>query len=255
MLSTADIKKDLASNGYKWLPNYKSILTDVWAHAEMFFDEDESVQSALWCSFKRENVDFIGVIFITTKRCFTVECVENQSQVKYTPIQVYNLEKIQVQFAETNGKLNYVSLVSDSFGNGTTFACPNKDVVNHFIETLKGKTNGTIEFLPDSDDPLLAENEKEQLIDEDLNKAKEAPPQKKPPKIEEIKPIEEFDGWRKETTIAEEKEVVIKKVNKKKEKKVDPKGYGSNFQSKLWLLWLLLPLVLIGIVLGLIYLL
>ncbi|ARU91945.1 hypothetical protein SCLARK_001420 [Spiroplasma clarkii] len=178
MLEAAKIKQNLASNGYNWLPNYKNILTSVWAHIEVFFDEDETVQSALWASFKRDTEDYIGIVFITSKRCFTVECVENQTHVKYTPIQIYNLEKIQVQFSQSKTGLNYVSLVSDSFGNGTTFACPSQEVVNHFIDTLKGKTGSTIEFLPDSDDPLLAENEKEQLIDEDLNKATVVPPHK-----------------------------------------------------------------------------
>lgn len=252
MKTSLEIVEDLAKNGYNWMPNYKNILEKVWSNMETYFNENEEVLSALWASFKRYDDDMLGVVFITTKRTFTLEVLDNDSntQIRYLPFDSYRLEKIQLQLAKTPKRLNYVSLQSDSFGNGITFATPNKDVAKHFIDTLRGSTNGVIEILPESDDPLLANNEKEQVIDEDLEKAKEIVPHKHEKKHEELKPIEENPNWRKAPPLNSQKEVEIKIVPPKKEKKpkIRKEGYASKWKSKLWLCWFLLPVGLISII-------
>ncbi|AKX33979.1 hypothetical protein SLITO_v1c03240 [Spiroplasma litorale] len=253
MKSVSIIKNELESNGYNWLPSYKNIYEKVWYNMETYFDDDESVLSALWASFKRYDEEMIGIVFITTKRTFTLEIIDNQNstQVRYLPFDSYSLHKILVQYSKSDSKLNYLSLQNDSFGNGITFACPNKKVMKHFVDTLRGVTGGDIEILPDSDDPLLAKNEKEQLIDEDLEKAKEVVPHKYEEKHEEQKPIQESDLWKKSSFVNEEKEVPIQIVpikQEKKQKKVSE--YASKWKSKLWLLWLLIPIfIIVGFVL------
>ncbi|AGR41016.1 hypothetical protein [Spiroplasma taiwanense] len=258
MKSSIQIKKDLASQGYIWTPNYKDILEKVWAHTETYFDDDEKVLSALWASFKRYDEQMVGVVFITSKRTFTLEVVDNNinSQIRYLPFDSYSLQKIQLQLSKTDNALSYVSLQNDSFGNGITFGTPNKKVAQHFVDTLRSKTNGKIEILPESDNPLLAENEKEQLIDEDLNKAKQVVPHKFEEKHEEIKPMKEHDGWRKAPVENKDKEVEIKIVPPKKplkDKKIKATGYAKNWKSKMWLLWFILPISLISITLALIF--
>gem|GEM_PF-6693367 len=134
---------------------------------------------------------------------------------------MYNLEKIKVQFSKEKNSLNYVSLVNDAFDNGTTFACPNRQVVTHFIETLRGIINGEVEILPDSDNPLLAENEKEQFIDENLKKANqqvEHKIQKKYDKFEDTKKIKEKPDKSFNQKKIKEKPIKFKKA---KEEKVD----------------------------------
>ncbi|QHX36565.1 hypothetical protein [Spiroplasma sp. BIUS-1] len=258
MKTSMQIKEELASQGYIWMPTYKDILQKVWYQTETYFDDDETVLSALWASFKRYEDDMVGVVFITTKRTFTLEILDNDSstQIRYLPFDSYSLQKIQLQFAKNAGGLHYVSLQNDSFGNGVTFATPNREVAQHFVDTLAGRTNGEIEILPDSDNPLFAENEREQLIDENLNKAEEVVPHKFEKKHEEIKPMKEFDGWRKAPPEAKEKVVEIKvvppkKVKPKKEKKG---GYGSKWQSKTWLFWFILPVGVLGTILAIIFL-
>ncbi|QGS51803.1 hypothetical protein [Spiroplasma tabanidicola] len=258
MLTTLQIKEDLAKAGYNWLPNYKDILEKVWANMEQYFDDDESVKSALWASFKRYEEPSIGIVFITSKRTFTVETADNgtNTQLRYLPFDSYSLQKIQMQLAKNSG-LSYVSLLNDSFGNGITFGCPNRNVVQHFVETLRGSSNAEIEILPESDDPLLAENEKEQLIDENLNKVQENKPHKFEMKHEDKTPMKEHDLWRKAPPENSQKEVEIKIVPPKKVKPDKQKltGYASKWKSKLWLLWFLLPMGLIGVVLTLMFLL
>ncbi|QBQ07573.1 hypothetical protein SGLAD_v1c03740 [Spiroplasma gladiatoris] len=257
MLSTYKIKQDLAKTGYNWFPNYKDILEKVWANMESYFDDDEEVQSALWASFKRYEDKNIGIVFITSKRTFTIETADSDAntQVRYLPIDSYSLQKIQMQLAKSGG-LNYVSLQNDSFGNGITFACPNPDVVKHFVETLRGRSNAEIEILPESDEPLLANNEIKQVIDKDLNKAKENKPHKFEEKHEDKAPMKEHDLWRKAPPENIQKEVVIKVVPPKKVKPDKKKitGYASKWKSKLWLLWFLLPIGLIAIVLSIMFL-
>ncbi|AKU79558.1 hypothetical protein [Spiroplasma turonicum] len=249
MKSVTDIKQELESNGYNWLPNYKNIAERVWLKMETYFDEDEKVLSALWASFKRYEEEMIGIVFITSKRTFTIEVQDdyNSSQIRYLPFDSYSLQKILVQYSKTDSKLNYVSLQNDSFGNGITFATPSKKVLKHFIDTLRGVTGGDIEILPDSDEPLLAENEKEQLIDKDLEKAKENKPHKFEEKHEEELPkVKESNMWKKSSFVNEQKEVPIKIVPAKlpkQKKKVS--GYATKWKSKTWLLWFLIPLLLI----------
>ncbi|AHI52730.1 hypothetical protein [Spiroplasma culicicola] len=251
MRTSLQIREDLASTGYIWMPNYKDILTKVWANMETYFDDDETVMSALWASFKRYEDEMVGIVFITSKRTFTLEVADNNlnAQIRYLPFDSYSLQKIQLQLSKSGNGLNYVSLLNDSFGNGITFATPNKDVAVHFVETLRGKTSGQIEVLPESDDPLLAENEKEQVIDEDLNKAKEVVPHKFEKKHEEIKPMKEHDGWRKAPPDNRQKDVEIKIVPAKEEKKKKVKSatYAAKWQSKSWLLWFLLPISIVAI--------
>jgi len=253
MLASSQILNNLKNNGYNWLPDYKDILTKIWTRIEVFFNEDETVLSALWSSFKRNKTQYIGIIFITTKRCFTLECEENNINVKYTPLQMYNLEKIKVQFSKEKNSLNYVSLVNDAFDNGTTFACPNRQVVTHFIETLRGIINGEVEILPDSDNPLLAENEKEQFIDENLKKANqqvEHKIQKKYDKFEDTKKIKEKPDKSFNQKKIKEKPIKFKKA---KEEKVDE--YANKWKSKLWIMWFLLPLIIFVIIIVVIILL
>ncbi|WP_339021567.1 hypothetical protein [Spiroplasma endosymbiont of Atherix ibis] len=254
MKTSTQLKEELASQGYIWMPNYKDILEKVWSQTETYFDEDEEVLSALWASFKRYEDEMIGIVFITTKRTFTLEILDNDTskQIRYLPFDSYSLQKIQLQFSKNSGGLHYVSLQNDSFGNGVTFATPSREVAQHFVDTLAGRTNGEIEILPDSDNPLLAENEKEQAIDEDLNKVKEKIPHKFEEKHEEIKPMKEQEGWRKAPVEAKEKVVEIKVVPPKKVKpKKDKKGtYGSKWNSNLWLLWFLFPICTLGSVLA-----
>ncbi|KAF5298097.1 hypothetical protein FQR65_LT19618 [Abscondita terminalis] len=82
------------------------------------------------------------------------------------------IQKIQYQPGEGN-ELSYLSMLNDSFGNGITFGCPSKEVTEHFLTTLRGVSNAEIEVLPPSDKPLLAENEKEQVVDEEPNRQDE----------------------------------------------------------------------------------
>ncbi|WP_342258431.1 hypothetical protein [Spiroplasma endosymbiont of Dioctria linearis] len=257
MKTSAKIKEELAQQGYIWLPTYKNILEKVWQHSETYIDEDEIVLSALWASFKRYDENMIGIVFITSKRTFTLEISDDDSstQIRYLPFDSYSLQKIQLQFSKNAGGLHYVSLQNDSFGNGITFGTTNREVAQHFVDTLSGRTNGDIEMLPDSDEPLLAENEREQFIDEDLNKAKEKKPHKFEKKHEEIKPIKEFEQWRKAPPEAKDKNVEIKIVPPKKEKpkKDKKKGYGVKWKSKTWLLWFLLPILTLGIIIAIIF--
>src|SRR5699024_4340881 len=97
----------------------------------------------------------IGIVFITSKRTFTLEVKDGTgvANVRYLPFDSYSLEKIQFQPSSSDSGLNYVSLQNDSFGNGITFATPNRLVAEHFIETLSGKSNAIIEVLPESDTP------------------------------------------------------------------------------------------------------
>lgn len=249
MKSSLDVRKDLAKNGYNWQPQYKEILTKVWSQMETYFDDDEEVMSALWSSFKRYDTEMMGIVFITSKRTFTLEVMDDQAsnQCRYLPFDSFSLEKIQFQPSASKEGLNFVSLQSDSFGNGITFGTPNRQVAEHFIETLKGRTNGVIEVLPESDDPLLANNEREQVVDEEAPTAKENIDHKLEEKHEEEVPIQEQEMWRKAPAENYEKEVEIKIVPSKppKPKKVKDGGYGSKFKSKLWLLWFLLPFGLI----------
>ncbi|ASP28083.1 hypothetical protein SCORR_v1c03090 [Spiroplasma corruscae] len=258
MKSINDIKVDLEKNGYSWAPTYKNINEKVWSNMETYFDEDENVLSALWASFKRYEEDMIGIVFITSKRTFTIEVLdnENNTQIRYLPFDSYSLQKILVQYSKSDSKLNYVSLQNDSFGNGITFATPNKKVLKHFVDTLKGVTGGEIEILPDSDDPLLAENEKEQLIDENLEKAKENKPRKREEKHEEQEKVQESPMWKKSSFNNEEKEVPLKLVIEKRPKKSKLKSeYANKWKTKLWLLWFLLPISLILIAIVIIYIL
>ncbi|QEH61714.1 hypothetical protein SCHIN_v1c05170 [Spiroplasma chinense] len=252
MRTSLQIREDLARTGYIWMPNYKDILVKVWANMETYFDDDESVESALWASFKRYDEEMIGIVFITTKRTFTIEVIDgnDNAQIRYLPFDSYSLQKIQLQLSKSGTGLNYVSLLNDSFGNGITFATPNKDVAQHFVDTLRGKTNGEIEKLPDSDDPLLAENEKEQVIDENLEKAEEIVPHKFEKKHEEIKPMKEHDGWRKAPPDNRDKEIEIKIVPAKPEKpkKVKKDGYASKWQSKTWMFWFAIPISIVAII-------
>ncbi|AOG60281.1 hypothetical protein SHELI_v1c03260 [Spiroplasma helicoides] len=253
MKTSTDIKNDLAKNGYSWLPNYKNILERIWANMETYFDENEEVKSALWASFKRFDSPKVGIVFITNKRTFTVEGddIDGSHQIGYLPFDKYGIQKIQLQLAKTSAGMNYVSLQNDSFGNGITFATPNADVAKHFIDTLRGETDGEIEILPDSDDPLLAENEKPQLIDENLEKSKEKPPHVRQKKHKEEKePMKAHDLWNRAPLSNKEKEVPIKIVPPKKvkpDKKIKT-GYASKWKSKTWILWFLLPISFIGIV-------
>ncbi|AGR42022.1 hypothetical protein [Spiroplasma diminutum] len=257
MKTNMQIKEELASQGYIWMPAYKNILQRVWQHTETYFDDDETVLSALWASFKRYEDKMVGIVFITDKRTFTLEILDNDlsTQIRYLPFDSYSLQKIQLQFSKNSGGLHYVSLQNDSFGNGVTFGTPNKDVAQHFVDTLSGRTNGKIEILPDSDNPLLAENEREQVIDENLEKAKEVVPHKFEKKHEEIKPMKEFDQWRKAPPEAKDKVVEIKVVPPKKVKqKKDKKGtYAEKWKSKTWLLWFLLPVIGLGTILMIIF--
>ncbi|KAJ3619882.1 hypothetical protein Zmor_008715 [Zophobas morio] len=114
----------------------------------------------------------IGIVFITSSRMFTLELPVNSANpmIRYVPSDRYSVEKIQYQPQSAPGELNYVSLQNDSFGNGITFSTRDKKAAEHFIETLSKNSNAIIEVLPESDDPLLAANEKEQVVDPEADK-------------------------------------------------------------------------------------
>lgn len=114
----------------------------------------------------------IGIVFITSNRMFTLELPINSQNpmIRYVPSDRYSVEKIQYQPQSAPGEQNYVSLQNDSFGNGITFATRDKKPAEHFIETLSKHSNAIIEVLPESDDPLLATNEKEQVVDPEADK-------------------------------------------------------------------------------------
>jgi hypothetical protein len=257
MKEISQIKKDLAANGYSWMPTYRDILPRVWSQMETYFDDDESVLSALWSSFKRYDEDMVGIVFITSKRTFTLEVQEHSqnANVRYLPFDSYSIEKIQFQPSATPEGLNYVSLQNDSFGNGITFGTPNRKVAEHFIETLAGRSNAVIEVLPDSDDPLLAQNEKEQVVDPDANKVQEREDHKFEEKHEEEVKVQDQELWHKQDPFME-KPVKIKavKAKKTKQERETTSRYGTKRKNYVWLLWFIFPLAFIAGIITIIFL-
>lgn len=253
MKNSQTINQELAKYGYVWPPTYKNILIQVWSQMETYFDEDEEVKTALWSSFKRYDVEMIGVVFITTKRTFTLESPEqNGTQIRYLPFDKYSIKKIEYQKSLTKGGLNYLLMKNDDFGNQITFACPNQDVTDHFIKILKGDVDIEVENLPPSDEDIEKVIESKNKSTEDKSE-KTIPIAKSSKKeVEEVidkdeKPMKENPLWVNAIENPEIKEVVSEIVPGKQPSKKAKRqlSYASKFKSKKWILWFLIPISLI----------
>ncbi|WP_338972934.1 PH domain-containing protein [Spiroplasma endosymbiont of Panorpa germanica] len=147
------IREELEAKGWIWFPNYKNIEVKIWPNIETYFDNDETILSALWASFKRYDLEMVGMIFITDKRIFTLEIEDNNStnNIRYVPIDMLKVDKVEFKKSVESDGLNSIHLQNDTYGNGIEFNTPNKKVAQHFLNTLAGISE--IEIVEINDEP------------------------------------------------------------------------------------------------------
>ncbi|WP_342268442.1 hypothetical protein [Spiroplasma endosymbiont of Aspidapion aeneum] len=266
MKAYEQIMSELGANGYNWVPqNFKNLDEKIWIRMGEYFNESEVVLSALWCSFEDADGKKNGIIFITSERSFVLDVNDttNSVKIKYTPYNIFSSTKCQTQFSSTTKGMNYISLDIQGYQDLRTYECPNKLVAKHFIDTLLNRVSDIdYEELPESDDPLISENKKEQLIDEELEKVKEQFDhnfkEKNPDEID----YEDSPLWNKAPAENYEKEVEIKTVpikemvkqpNSRPKKEVS-ELYASKMRSKIWCIWFIIPILILTIMLVAIFL-
>ncbi|AXK51094.1 hypothetical protein [Spiroplasma alleghenense] len=237
------IREELAAKGWVWPPNYKDIETRIWPFIETYFDNDESLLSALWASFERFNSPMIGMIFITDKRIFTVEIDDDniKNNIRYVPIDKFKIDKIEFKKAKSNEELNLINLQSDTYGGGIEFYTPNKKVAQHFLNTLSGISEIEI---------IEIEAEKSELKSSVKNEEVKAAPEKK--QIinfeNEIKPVLSPQNLEQKSEIVTEENIVAKTSKPKKIKGLDvPKNEKTKY------LFFLIPIFILIVILVLVF--